>query len=705
MIGNTDRSPLVPRPVLSPLFTTVPAFLALAVALVFPGDAATVRGTLGIDPSGLAGADAQGRVLLFAPNPVQPGSSTSHWDRSALPNLLMEPGISSNLPIGGLDLTLPALEDIGWQRGNSNVVLRIQDGPNEGFNDPQLGAQRRQAMQFAADLWGNRLSSGVTVNVDVSFNALTCGANGATLAQASLPFVFHSFAGASVGNTWYPGALAEALSGQNLSQQVTGSPDNGDLRLVFNESVDAACLGPGTRFHYGTSGNLPNGTLSFLNVALHEMGHGFGFASLVDDETGLPRNGRMDIFSRFMRDNTLGLQWHQMTAAQRQASAINTGQLVWNGPHVTQQAANTLQPGPALTITEPASVAGRYLVATANFGPPLSNPGISGEIVLARDATANPTLACAPLINGPAMQGRIALIDRGDCNFTDKVLNAQRAGARGAIIANNTGGGANVLGGSNNAITIPALSVSREDGQRLKDALEQSSFGTISMTQAVVQAAEGDGNVTVTVRRQDGDEGVVSVDLATVDGSATAGLDYQATAQTLIFGNGDSGDRIVSIPLLDDEVSENLESFTVGLTNVNGGANLGTPSSTRVDLADDEPCIEDEATVCLQRGRFRLQLDWQDFAEETGQGRVVPADSDNSALLYFFAPDNWEMLVKVIDGCDFNNHFWVFAAATTNVQYRLTVTDVQSGVTRFFDNTLGVSSPAITDTSAFATCP
>jgi hypothetical protein len=51
-------------------------------------------------------------VFVFTPNPLQPGSSVSHWDVSAFPNLLMEPVINSDLT--GVDLTLGAFEDIGW---------------------------------------------------------------------------------------------------------------------------------------------------------------------------------------------------------------------------------------------------------------------------------------------------------------------------------------------------------------------------------------------------------------------------------------------------------------------------------------------------------------------------------------------------------------------------------------------------------------
>ena len=62
------------------------------------------------------------------------------------------------------------------------------------------------------------------------------------------------------------------------------------------------------------------------------------------------------------------------------------------------------------------------------------------------------------------------------------------------------------------------------------------------------------------------------------------------------------------------------------------------------------------------------------------------------------------MLVKVLDGCGFNDRFWVFAAATTDVAYTLRVRDTDNGQVQEYTNPLGVASAAVTDTDAFATC-
>ena len=63
--------------------------------------------------------DASGRVELFTPNPYTGGSSVSHWNNTATPNLLMEPAINPGLPLD-LDLTRQQLRDIGWSRDSNN---------------------------------------------------------------------------------------------------------------------------------------------------------------------------------------------------------------------------------------------------------------------------------------------------------------------------------------------------------------------------------------------------------------------------------------------------------------------------------------------------------------------------------------------------------------------------------------------------------
>ncbi|HEX2642867.1 MAG TPA: choice-of-anchor L domain-containing protein [Thermoanaerobaculia bacterium] len=122
-------------------------------------------------------------------------------------------------------------------------------------------------------------------------------------------------------------------------------------------------------------------------------------------------------------------------------------------------------------------------------------------------------------------------------------------------------------------------------------------------------------------------------------------------------------------------------------------------------LPSPAPCQPGTNNLCLGQNRFRVQLEWTDFQGQHGTAHSVPLQTSDSGLLWFFDSDNWEAMVKVLNGCSLNGRFWVFAAATTNLGYTLTVTDTQTGDSRVYANTLGQAAPAVTDTDAFSACP
>jgi hypothetical protein len=76
------------------------------------------------------------------------------------------------------------------------------------------------------------------------------------------------------------------------------------------------------------------------------------------------------------------------------------------------------------------------LYLKALFGPDIPLSGVSGLVADALDNSANPTHACDDIVNADDIEGKIALMDRGSCPFEEKVLNAEAAGAIGAIICN-----------------------------------------------------------------------------------------------------------------------------------------------------------------------------------------------------------------------------------------------------------------------------
>lgn len=138
-------------------------------------------------------------------------------------------------------------------------------------------------------------------------------------------------------------------------------------------------------------------------------------------------------------------------------------------------------PVPLLTINSPVTIAGDYAAGGASFGPPLSNPGITGGVVLADDGAGVGSDACTPLVNGGAIAGNIALVDRGTCAFTIKVKNAQDAGATGVIVADNVPGPVAGMAGADPTIVIPSLRVTLDTGNLIKGELGNGVNATLGI--------------------------------------------------------------------------------------------------------------------------------------------------------------------------------------------------------------------------------
>ncbi len=229
----------------------------------------------------------------------------------------------------------------------ATITIVNADGPGEGFNSttfrsPEggnngttLGQQRLNLFQAAANIWAAKLNSPIAIKVESRFDALTCTSNGAVLGAAGPTEIFSDFSAAG-GNpapkpaTWYAVAEAEAIAQTNFNST------DPEIQATFNSAIDTNCFGGGT-FWYGTSSSIavPNNRIALLPVVLHEIGHGLGFLSLVDETTGALFSGQLDIWSHFLRSRSNNLLWKDMNNTQRIASAIGDPNLIWDGANVT----------------------------------------------------------------------------------------------------------------------------------------------------------------------------------------------------------------------------------------------------------------------------------------------------------------------------------------------------------------------------------
>ena len=247
-------------------------------------------------------------------------------------------------------LCLPVAE--AWA---ATITLVSLDGAGEGFNDPTtveavggnsattLGGQRQFVVEQAAGLWAAELRSDVTILLGASFDELACTESTAQLGQAGPTTVAF---GSDLSNppfedAVYPAALANSLAGEDLCPETSCTVTHYDIEAQFNSSLDSgACLG-GVTFYYGVDGNKGSNQVDLLSTVLHELGHGLGFLSFVDLDSGAKFSASSgsgtsyfnDPYMYWLEDHSAGLTFPNMTDSERLAAITGGADLHWTGAY------------------------------------------------------------------------------------------------------------------------------------------------------------------------------------------------------------------------------------------------------------------------------------------------------------------------------------------------------------------------------------
>ncbi len=115
------------------------------------------------------------------------------------------------------------------------------------------------------------------------------------------------------------------------------------------------------------------------------------------------------------------------------------------------------------------------------------------------------------------------------------------------------------------------------------------------------------------------------------------------------------------------------------------------------------PCVSDATTLCLGGGRFLVRAFYDTAIGLTGAARALPLTADSGGF-WFFSAENFELLVKVLDGCGINGNYWIYAAGLTDVEVDLIVTDTWTGRVRVYANPLATPFQPLQRVNDLATC-
>jgi extracellular elastinolytic metalloproteinase len=243
------------------------------------------------------------------------------------------------------------------------------------------------------------------------------------------------------------------INGNNVSAYLdvnsNNSPDTGGTAVTTGNFVAAANLGISPSDATNRAVAVQN--LFYLNNVIHDVlyRHGFNEAAGNFQINNFSKGGAAgDPVNAEAQDG--GGTDNANFATPNDGSRPRMQMYLWTGAGATHE------------VVVGSNV---YGAMGAQFGPALTTTGLIGQIVAAMDGVGTPGDGCEALTTN--VSGKIALVDRGTCDFVVKAKNAQAAGAIGLIVANNANTAIFTMGGTTK-IRIPAVMVSLADGATLR---------------------------------------------------------------------------------------------------------------------------------------------------------------------------------------------------------------------------------------------
>lgn len=267
------------------------------------------------------------------------------------------------------------------------------------------------------------------------------------------------------------------ISGNNvnayLDTNANNSADAGGTAVTDGNFVSVADLGqqPTT----ATNKNVAVQNLFFLNNVTHDILYRHGF----DEAAG---NFQVNNFGNG------GLGNDPVSAEAQDGSGTNNANFSTPSDGSAPRMQMYLWSGttPTALVTAGGTTVGGY---ASSFGAALTTAGVNGAIAVYNDNTGVASDGCEAMASG-SLTGKLAVVDRGTCDFTVKVLNAQNAGAVGVIIANNVEGAASAPGGTDRKVKIPSAMVTLTDGAMFKTMVGAS--GNLKKNTATPIQLDGD---------------------------------------------------------------------------------------------------------------------------------------------------------------------------------------------------------------------
>ncbi|NGF74411.1 S8 family serine peptidase [Fluviicola sp. SGL-29] len=238
---------------------------------------------------------------------------------------------------------------------------------------------------------------------------------------------------------------------------------------------------------------------------------------------------------------------------------------------------------------------------TDNWGGDIEDGYVYGNLVLMSGSGTNTNEGCGTLSNAAALSGNIAVAVRGTCNFSEKALNAQNAGATALLLINNQGTAPASLGSGTGAasVTIPVVMITQAQGAGLLSTITGGGTATGLMgVQHEWIESFALGGTTITSGDNNG--------YAAADGTNSFALET-GTSYPFTLTPGFDGEALPEYTRIWLDANQNGTFETGELVFDQGSASIGAVSNS----------LTVPVTAAIGSTRMRVQLAYQGTGQTT----------------------------------------------------------------------------------------
>lgn len=215
--------------------------------------------------------------------------------------------------------------------GGATFEIIYTDPAGEGFSDPQLGTIRRQAMEATVRAWSAVLQGTVPIIIQARMEAPADPASSLLASAGPVDF-------APINGRLVPTALASQLSGRRTSTQAA------DIEVVVNPKVE---------WDYAVNGVAASGKSSFVYTMIHEVGHGLGYLSTFEPDTGALQNPLPTPFDVYVNRGSSRPNPLTSRSTGQVQEDLTSGDLFFSGPRATEASGRSIRPMPMIKLYAP----------------------------------------------------------------------------------------------------------------------------------------------------------------------------------------------------------------------------------------------------------------------------------------------------------------------------------------------------------------